>query len=66
MYTEQGIQNLIEETFGTLKQYTESFYRHLGIELSTSDQEDLKPFIAQAHEKKIPTMQLVEIVKGSM
>jgi len=66
MITAQGIQNLREETFGTLAEYTESFYYYLETELSQENQDALKPLIAQAHEKGISTMQLVEIVKSSI
>lgn len=66
MYTKTGLENLIEDTFGSLKDYIESFYHHLGTELTEENKTDLAPFIAQAHEKKISTMDLVEIVKSSM
>ena len=64
--THQGIENQKAETFGTLESYTESFYHHLGIELTAENKAGLEPLIAQAHDKGIATLDLVEIVKSGI
>lgn len=66
MITQNGMNNLKEETFGTLEDYTASFYRFLDADLTDDNKEALVPFIADAHEKGIPTIRLVEIVSSSM
>ncbi len=66
MITDDGMNNLKNEMFGTLVDYTTSFYHFLGVELTDDNKEALAPFIADAHEKGIPTMRLVEIVSSSM
>jgi hypothetical protein len=66
MITQAGLENLSTETFGTLEEYTTSFYHFLNVELSAENKAGLEPFIAQAHAKGIPTSKLVEIVKSGM
>lgn len=66
MTTTAGITNLNQETFGTLEDYTISFYHFLEVELDADDKASLVPLIAQAHAKGIPTAKLVEIVKSGM
>lgn len=66
MITSQGLENLKEEIMGTLEEYTESFYRYLNVELNAESRAGLKPLIAQAHDKGISTLDLIEIVKSGI
>lgn len=60
----------LTNAMGTEEEYEESFYHYFrqetGVELSEEDKSGLKPLIAQAHDKGIDTMKLVEIVKKGM
>jgi len=50
-------------------EYEETFYfyaQEAGLDLSDENKAELKPLIAQACEKGIPTLRLIEIVKSGM
>lgn len=51
------------------KEYEETFFsiaEEQGLKLNDENKAELKPLIAQACEKSIPTLRLVEIVKSGM
>ena len=51
------------------KEYEETFFFYAadaGLDLSDKNKEQLKPLIAQACERRIATLDLVEIVKSGM
>jgi hypothetical protein len=63
-YTKQGLENLQDEVFGhTLEEYITAFYRYSDLNLSADDRGVLTPLLQQAYEKRIPTLDLIEIVK---
>ena len=51
------------------KEYEETFFIYAdeaGLDLSDDDKEQLEPLVAQACERRIATLDLVEIVKSGM
>ena len=51
------------------KEYEETFFiyaEEAGLDLSDDDKEQLKALVAQACERRIATLDLVEIVKSGM